>query len=621
MFAIVISEKGGAERREFFDRSEVTIGRVQGNDLMLPKGNVSKRHAQLLFRDSRFIIKDLKSTNGTYLNGRKITQATLVREGDKIYVGDFVLRVEMADASAMARLPATPPAPALPSPPSSTASDSGTAWDGEFTAKRDAVVPHEAEAAAVRPRDGSALPQGVPPPRPPLSTDSTRDAGPPSTRHVPPAYGSSGLLRPDGSGRQAYSPRSTGLALLVERVSEAMDLTPLQRGGEPDPVLAQRVEHTVRERAKLLADEARLPEPVEREELVQDALRELLGLGTLDTLLADEDVHEIRVFGHDRITVLRSGEALDVDPCFSSPDALLRVIARLCRQSGQPLAQSETILERQLPSGTWLQAILPTTALYDPALTLRRRRRVESGLDDFVRNASLSRQMATFLHHCIGTRANVLVVGAWDSTASLVAALTAAGDPDDHLVAVQQVDELWGIEPSPYCIRLPDSAADANRVLHAVGRLHPDRLVVSPIGGNTGAEVLALISQGARGVIATAHAPSLRHAAERLVPDIIAARPGLGQDAAAAWLTSAFDIAAEITRFRDGRLRVTRIGELVRTDRGSIGVRDIFSFAGERTGAGDSVEGAFTATGVVPRMVQERGTHGIGIDLGLFKRA
>src|SRR3984885_8346488 len=102
MFSIIISEKGGAERRETYDRTEINVGRVQGNDLMLPKGNVSKRHARLLFRDGRFIVTDLKSTNGTYVNGRKIAQATIVREGDKIYIGDFVLRL---DSNAAAQAP------------------------------------------------------------------------------------------------------------------------------------------------------------------------------------------------------------------------------------------------------------------------------------------------------------------------------------------------------------------------------------------------------------------------------------------------------------------------------------------------------------------------------------
>src|SRR5258706_16315360 len=99
MFTIIISEKGGAERRESFDKNEINVGRVQGNDLMLPKGNVSKHHARLLYRDGRFIVTDLKSTNGTYVNGRKIAQATIVREGDKIYIGDFVLKLDTGAAS------------------------------------------------------------------------------------------------------------------------------------------------------------------------------------------------------------------------------------------------------------------------------------------------------------------------------------------------------------------------------------------------------------------------------------------------------------------------------------------------------------------------------------------
>ncbi|AKV03658.1 Type II/IV secretion system ATP hydrolase TadA/VirB11/CpaF, TadA subfamily [Labilithrix luteola] len=102
MFSIIISEKGGAERRESFDKNEINVGRVQGNDLMLPKGNVSKHHARLLFRDGRFIVTDLKSTNGTYVNGRKIAQATIVREGDKIYIGDFVLRLDANGAGGAA---------------------------------------------------------------------------------------------------------------------------------------------------------------------------------------------------------------------------------------------------------------------------------------------------------------------------------------------------------------------------------------------------------------------------------------------------------------------------------------------------------------------------------------
>ncbi len=101
MFTIVISEKGGsgASRRPS-SATRSPSAACRANDLMLPKGNVSKQHARLLFRDARFIVTDLKSTNGTYVNGRKIAQATIVREGDKIYIGDFVLRVETGQGHA-----------------------------------------------------------------------------------------------------------------------------------------------------------------------------------------------------------------------------------------------------------------------------------------------------------------------------------------------------------------------------------------------------------------------------------------------------------------------------------------------------------------------------------------
>src|SRR6266545_4635906 len=96
MFSITVTEKGGEQRRLDFDKPEITIGRVQGNDVILPKGNVSKRHARIVLKDGKFIIVDLKSTNGTYVNGRKITSPLVVKDSDKIYIGDFIVGVDEA---------------------------------------------------------------------------------------------------------------------------------------------------------------------------------------------------------------------------------------------------------------------------------------------------------------------------------------------------------------------------------------------------------------------------------------------------------------------------------------------------------------------------------------------
>ncbi|MGB5193917.1 MAG: FHA domain-containing protein, partial [Polyangiales bacterium] len=103
MYAVVITDEGGARRRLDFSKPELTIGRVQGNDIVLAKRNVSKQHARLTLKDDHAVVVDLNSTNGTWVNGRKITSPHPLKQGDKIYIADFILTLEPTnDADARA---------------------------------------------------------------------------------------------------------------------------------------------------------------------------------------------------------------------------------------------------------------------------------------------------------------------------------------------------------------------------------------------------------------------------------------------------------------------------------------------------------------------------------------
>jgi uncharacterized protein (TIGR02996 family) len=97
VLVVSVTEKGGTTRTLELAETEVTIGRASENQIVLPRGNVSKRHARIVLKDGRIIIVDLKSTNGTFVNGRKITSPLVVREDDKIYVCDFVLQFRVDD--------------------------------------------------------------------------------------------------------------------------------------------------------------------------------------------------------------------------------------------------------------------------------------------------------------------------------------------------------------------------------------------------------------------------------------------------------------------------------------------------------------------------------------------
>src|SRR5437763_14738028 len=101
-FSVILTEKGGATQRLDFDSEEITIGRVDENDICLPKGNISKKHTKIVVKDGKIIVLDLKSTNGTYVNGKKLAGPQVISPTDKVYIGDFTLNVEPPDMEAPA---------------------------------------------------------------------------------------------------------------------------------------------------------------------------------------------------------------------------------------------------------------------------------------------------------------------------------------------------------------------------------------------------------------------------------------------------------------------------------------------------------------------------------------
>lgn len=92
--ALELDDAGGASCR--LAKTVTVIGRVsRGADLVLPwNAEVSREHAAILFSQGRFLLEDLRSHNGTYVNGRRIERVGL-RSGDRIRIGSqvFVFRV------------------------------------------------------------------------------------------------------------------------------------------------------------------------------------------------------------------------------------------------------------------------------------------------------------------------------------------------------------------------------------------------------------------------------------------------------------------------------------------------------------------------------------------------
>jgi len=111
---LVIEDDEGCRREVPLDRDEITIGRREDNLVHLPDRNVSRRHARLVQRDGAVLLEDLRSANGTLLNGVRISEPVPLGDGDLIRIGNYEVALRPDGMPLEEALPQTaaPEAPA-----------------------------------------------------------------------------------------------------------------------------------------------------------------------------------------------------------------------------------------------------------------------------------------------------------------------------------------------------------------------------------------------------------------------------------------------------------------------------------------------------------------------------
>ena len=90
MAKLVLTFQGALLREVPLDGSLITIGRAEGNHVRIDHPTVSGRHAQVEFTPEGFVLTDLGSRNGTFVNGRQVPRAVL-RPNDWISLGNYML--------------------------------------------------------------------------------------------------------------------------------------------------------------------------------------------------------------------------------------------------------------------------------------------------------------------------------------------------------------------------------------------------------------------------------------------------------------------------------------------------------------------------------------------------
>ena len=576
-FSVILTEKGGSTQRLDFDAEEITIGRVDENDICLPKGNISKKHTRIVVKDGRIIVLDLKSTNGTYVNGKKLAGPQVISPDDKVYIGDFILNVEPPDLE--------------------PARTNGEPQDGDAMAEMPTMTParpHYVASEATH-RDG----QPQPPPK----------AAPP-----PPVQG----ISPVGDDGRT-------LQLAHDRLIEALDLRRLDLDALGSDELWEKSEAALRQIVARMDQTGELDPHVDREQLVQDVLNEALGLGLLEPYLADDTVSEIMVNGPNQVYVEREGCLERVEKAFSSPQAVLAVIERIVAPLGRHVDESSPLVDARLRDGSRVNAIIPPLALKGPCLTIRKFKRELLTMEHLIGYGTLTPQIAQFLDTCVKVRRNLVISGGTGSgKTTLLNILSGCIPEQERIVTIEDAAELqlaqehWiQLESRPPNIEGKGQITIRDLVRNAL-RMRPDRIVVGECRGGEALDMLQAMNTGHDGSLTTLHANSTRDALARMETMVLMSGMDLPVRAIREQIASAVHLVIQQTRFADGSRRVTAISEVSGMEMDVITMQDIFQFQQEGFDDQGAVVGRFVPTGFVPRFYDDLQRRGIPVDMDVF---
>jgi DNA-binding response OmpR family regulator len=101
MAMLLMVEGPSPGKRTFVDQPELIIGRDEQCDVVIPERQVSRQHARIRQERGKYILEDLESKNGTFVNGQEITGPTSLQDGDEIQVA-FCCKLTFVGAEATA---------------------------------------------------------------------------------------------------------------------------------------------------------------------------------------------------------------------------------------------------------------------------------------------------------------------------------------------------------------------------------------------------------------------------------------------------------------------------------------------------------------------------------------
>jgi pilus assembly protein CpaF len=333
---------------------------------------------------------------------------------------------------------------------------------------------------------------------------------------------------------------------------------------------------------ELVGEEAAVLSVGRRAQIVDLILRDTVGLGPLEELLADPDVEEVMVNGHEAVYVERHGRIERSGVRFESEQALRDTIERILAPVGRRVDELSPMADARLADGSRVNVVIPPLAVDGPALSVRRFTAVRPDPDELVALGTLTPELRGLLAEAVESRRSLLISGGTGSgKTTLLNALSAWIAPDDRVVTIEDAAELRLRQP--HIVRLESRPASVEGrggvtirdLLRNALRMRPDRIVIGEVRGPEALDLLTALNTGHEGALSTVHANSPEDALRRVETLALMAGVGLPHDAIREQLARGVDLVVHMTRTADAGRRVTEVAEVLRAAAG-VGVRELW---------------------------------------------
>ena len=407
---------------------------------------------------------------------------------------------------------------------------------------------------------------------------------------------------------------------LHQRVIEMLDFNVLSTMSQ-DAVQAQLTKLI----EQLLQQESVLLNQRERTQVTQDILHEVLGLGPLEPLLADQTVNDILVNGYKQVFVERSGR-LELTPIRFKDDAhLKKIIEKIVSRVGRRIDESSPMVDARLADGSRVNAIIPPLAIDGPSLSIRKFSKDPLQLYHLVEKQSLTPEIGELLKAIVEARLNVLISGGTGSGKTTLLNVMSGFIPNnERIVTIEDAAELQlrqdhvvRLETRPANIEGKGEVAQRELLKNAL-RMRPDRIILGEVRGAESLDMLQAMNTGHDGSLTTVHANSCRDALTRIETLVSMAGFNLAAKALRHYVSSALDVIIQIARMSDGTRKLISLQEVVGMEGDLITLQELFTF--QQTGLDENrkVKGRFKATGVRPKFAERLAAKGVALPPELF---